>query len=122
MLEDMQIRNLSSHTQRAYVENVARFARYFGRSPADLGPDVRSDIEISGRSVELPSSGNCECVGARRKRDDVSSGERICLLNRRPQGAERANRRAQPVARRDIDEVERTVDDEGCPEGGNGRD
>jgi len=39
MLEDMQIRNLSSNTQRAYIENVARFARYFGRSPADLGPE-----------------------------------------------------------------------------------
>lgn len=39
MLEDMQIRNLSPHTQRAYIENVARFARHFGRSPADLGPE-----------------------------------------------------------------------------------
>ena len=39
MLEDMQIRNLSPHTQRAYVENVARFARHLGRSPADLGPE-----------------------------------------------------------------------------------
>ena len=26
MLEDMQVRNLSTNTQRAYVENVARFA------------------------------------------------------------------------------------------------
>ena len=39
MLEDMQVRNLSPHTQRAYVETVARFARYFGRSPAELGRD-----------------------------------------------------------------------------------
>ena len=39
MLEDMQVRPLSPHTQRAYVDNVARFARYFGRSPADLGPE-----------------------------------------------------------------------------------
>ena len=39
MLEDMQVRNLSPHTQRAYVENVARFARHFGRSPAGLGPE-----------------------------------------------------------------------------------
>ena len=38
MIEDMQVRNLPPHTQRAYVENVARFARYFGRSPAELGP------------------------------------------------------------------------------------
>ena len=39
MLEDLQLRNLSSHTQRAYVEHVARFARYCGRSPAHLGPE-----------------------------------------------------------------------------------
>jgi site-specific recombinase XerD len=39
MLEDMQIRNLASATQRAYVEHVARFARHFGRSPALLGPE-----------------------------------------------------------------------------------
>ena len=38
MLEDMQVRNLSPRTQRAYVENVARFARHVGRSPAVLGP------------------------------------------------------------------------------------
>jgi hypothetical protein len=28
MLEDMQVRNLSPHTQRAYVETVARFAHH----------------------------------------------------------------------------------------------
>ena len=39
MLEDMQSRNLSPATQRAYVEHVARFARHFGRSPALLGPE-----------------------------------------------------------------------------------
>jgi len=39
MLEDMQVRNLSPNTQHAYIDNVARFARHFGRSPADLGPE-----------------------------------------------------------------------------------
>jgi len=28
MLEDIQVRNLSPQTQRAYVENVSRFARH----------------------------------------------------------------------------------------------
>ena len=43
MTEDMQIRQLSPHTQRAYLAAVARFAKYFGRSPADLGPaDIRA--------------------------------------------------------------------------------
>jgi Phage integrase, N-terminal SAM-like domain len=39
MREDMQVRNLSPHTQPGYIENVARFAKHFGRSPADLGAE-----------------------------------------------------------------------------------
>ena len=35
----VKVRNLSPHTQRAYIESVARFAHHFGRSPADLGPE-----------------------------------------------------------------------------------
>jgi hypothetical protein len=37
MLEDMQVRNLAPLTPRAYTEQVARFARHVGRSPARLG-------------------------------------------------------------------------------------
>ena len=39
MLEDMQVRNLSPRTQTAYVQQVARFARHFGRAPDALGPE-----------------------------------------------------------------------------------
>ena len=39
MLEDMQVRNLSPHTQTSYVQQVSRFARHFGRSPDTLGPE-----------------------------------------------------------------------------------
>ena len=39
LLEDMQVRHLSPHTQRAYVNNIAQFARHFGQSPAALGPE-----------------------------------------------------------------------------------
>ena len=39
MLEDMQVRNLSPHTQTSYVQHVARFARHFQQSPACLGPE-----------------------------------------------------------------------------------
>jgi len=43
MILDMQIRNLARNTQNTYVEQVACFARYFGRSPERLGPeDIRA--------------------------------------------------------------------------------
>ena len=43
MIEDMRIRNLSQRTQTTYVEQVARFARHFGKSPELLGPaDIRT--------------------------------------------------------------------------------
>jgi site-specific recombinase XerD len=39
MIEDMQIRNLSVHTQATYKLQVSLFARYFNKSPELLGPD-----------------------------------------------------------------------------------
>jgi len=54
MIEDMQLRNFSIHTQRAYVRAVAKFAEYFGRSPETLGPaEVRSYLVyfVQGRQV-----------------------------------------------------------------------
>src|SRR3954451_22628545 len=37
MIEDMQVRNLSSYTQRNYLYAIARLARHFAVSPAGLG-------------------------------------------------------------------------------------
>lgn len=39
MVEDMRLRNLSGRTIQAYVSAVAKFAKHFGRSPDQLGPD-----------------------------------------------------------------------------------
>jgi integrase/recombinase XerD len=39
MLEDMQLRNFSPHTQTSYVQQVSRFARHFQQSPESLGPE-----------------------------------------------------------------------------------
>jgi hypothetical protein len=38
MIEDMQIRKLAPHTQRAYVELVIRFPAIFANRPEHLGP------------------------------------------------------------------------------------
>jgi len=48
MLEDMQVRNFSPHTQRSYVQQVSQFARYCQESPDRLGQD-----EIRGYQLYL---------------------------------------------------------------------
>jgi len=43
MTEDMQVRNLSPHTQASYVQQVSLFARYFDKSPEILSAeDIRT--------------------------------------------------------------------------------
>jgi integrase/recombinase XerD len=39
MIDEMQMRNFSPKTIQCYVETVARFARYFNKSPDKLGPE-----------------------------------------------------------------------------------
>jgi site-specific recombinase XerD len=58
MIEDMQIRNLSEHTQRAYALQVELFARHFGRSPAKLGvEDIRAyQVYITNEKQLAPES------------------------------------------------------------------
>jgi hypothetical protein len=53
MMNDMQVRNLSPHTQESYLLQVSQFARHFAKSPALLGPeDIRTYQALSARSCE----------------------------------------------------------------------
>jgi len=58
MMEDMQLRNLSQHTQDAYVQQVSQFARHFNRSPEVLGPEeIRSyQVYLKNERKLAPSS------------------------------------------------------------------
>ena len=58
MIEDMQVRNLSSQTQATYVQQVSLFARHFNKSPEVLGPEeIRSyQVYLTNEKKLAPSS------------------------------------------------------------------
>jgi integrase/recombinase XerD len=58
MTEDMQVRNLSPHTQASYLHQVSLFARYFGKSPEVLGPEeIRAyQVYLTNEKKLAPSS------------------------------------------------------------------
>jgi integrase/recombinase XerD len=58
MTEDLQVRNLSPHTQKSYLEQVSRFARYFSKSPEALGPeDIRAyQVYLTNEKKLAPGS------------------------------------------------------------------
>jgi len=58
MIEDMQVRNLSSQTKATYVQQVSLFARHFNKSPEILGPEeIRSyQVYLTNEKKLAPSS------------------------------------------------------------------
>lgn len=67
MLEDMSIRNLAENTQSAYLQQVAAYSRYFGRSPDQLGPEEIRTYQLYLMEVRaLTPSSICVATGALR--------------------------------------------------------
>ena len=64
MIEDMTIRNLAPATQQSYVQAVAKFSRYFGKSPDRLGlEDVRAyQVHLTSRGVAWASLNLTVCA------------------------------------------------------------
>ena len=58
MLEDMGIRNFAENTQLSYLQQVSLYARYFDRSPDELGPEqVRAyQVHLTKTRKLSPSS------------------------------------------------------------------
>jgi integrase/recombinase XerD len=46
MIEDMTVRNFAPNTQESYLRQVGLFARYFGKSPEQLGPEEIRTYQI----------------------------------------------------------------------------
>jgi len=79
MTEDLRIRNYRPRTIRAYVGAVSRFARFFGRSPDQLGPehirkfqlDLVGDGEVSWSWLNVHVCALRFFYGVTLGRDDV---------------------------------------------------
>ena len=58
MTEDMQVRNLSPHTQASYLQQASLFARHFNKSPEQLGPeDIRAyQVYLTNEKKLAPGS------------------------------------------------------------------
>ena len=64
MIEDMTVRNLSPATQRSYVHAVAKFGRFFGRSPEKLDlEDVRAfQVHLVAGGISWPALNQTVCA------------------------------------------------------------
>jgi hypothetical protein len=63
-IEDITVRNLSPATQRSYIQAVAKFSRFFGRSPDRLGlEDLRAfQVHLVSNGISWPALNQTVCA------------------------------------------------------------
>ena len=91
MIEDLQLKNLSEDTQRAYVRAIAQFALFFGKSPDDLGrEDNRKYLLHLVREKKVSGSTYCQVLSAIRflyrntlGRNEVVEGIQHCKTEKK---------------------------------------
>jgi hypothetical protein len=81
MIEDMQVRHLAPKTQSSYVQQVAAFARYFGKSPELLEPEHIRTYQLYLTRKGLSASSLT--VGVRHERGRVGSFLFLCHVSER---------------------------------------
>ena len=64
MIEDMSLRNLSPATQRSYIHAVAKFSKYFKRSPDQFGhEEVRAfQVHLVSQGISWPALNQTVCA------------------------------------------------------------
>jgi len=64
MIEDMTVRNLPPTTQRSYIHAVAKFSRYFDRSPERLDlEEVRAfQVYLVSEGISWPALNQIVCA------------------------------------------------------------
>jgi len=62
MIRDMQLRNFSSGTQRAYLRAVAGLAKYYNRSPDTIGAEQIQDYIVYLLSERKLAVGSCHSI------------------------------------------------------------
>src|SRR5450631_4030913 len=58
MLEDMGIRNFAENTQLSYLQQVSSYARFFDRSPEQLGPEQVRSYQLHLKETRKLSPGS----------------------------------------------------------------
>ena len=60
MLEDMAIRNPAVNTQAAYVQQIIPYAKFFHRTPEELGPEKIRAYQIYLTQTRMHV--RCPCI------------------------------------------------------------